>query len=449
MAIVRPRLTDYYGIAIRQEDLHFAVPFLDEDIPLYVDPFMLWRSPSQQDNALHTAAVNAFNHLGYLSKSNPALAEQMLVQISECDEVGLGISHTRRGKRIGINTAKSVLKIFSTVPEYDKRGFTHFEEIQFFVGNIGKDRISDMFCNFVKSFLIDYTIQACRELDIPTSPVSTSVYRYATNTIKEETVQLPKNPETNEAIILVPKHWLRYTPWINSDDFYSSFEQECTDTTIPRPVLTFNRHDFDSVRAFVKRKELSSEDCKNDPLFTQIPITSARASLVAIRKLPTGIENSNDKKFEREAARLMASLLYPQLDFATTQSRTEGVLIRDLIFYNNKQNPFLSDVWDMYNSRQLVFELKNVYEIQREHINQLNRYMTNEFGRFGVLLTRNRLKTAMLKNTTQLWAGQRRCIIAVTDEDLELMVSVYESRQREPIDVLKMKYAEFMRSCPS
>ncbi|MDR5655433.1 hypothetical protein, partial [Ruixingdingia sedimenti] len=52
--LIRPRLTDYHGIHAAQVDLDFAIPFLDEDIPLYLDPFMLWRSPSQQDHGLHT-----------------------------------------------------------------------------------------------------------------------------------------------------------------------------------------------------------------------------------------------------------------------------------------------------------------------------------------------------------------------------------------------------------
>lgn len=37
--IVRPRLNDYYGILLLQDKVDFAIPFLDEDIPLYVDPF--------------------------------------------------------------------------------------------------------------------------------------------------------------------------------------------------------------------------------------------------------------------------------------------------------------------------------------------------------------------------------------------------------------------------
>ena len=39
MALVRPRLTDYFEIALTQDEADFAIPFLDEDIPLCVDPF--------------------------------------------------------------------------------------------------------------------------------------------------------------------------------------------------------------------------------------------------------------------------------------------------------------------------------------------------------------------------------------------------------------------------
>jgi hypothetical protein len=41
---------------------------LDEDIPLYLDPFFLWKSPSLQDKSLHTSLINCFNHFGYLVK---------------------------------------------------------------------------------------------------------------------------------------------------------------------------------------------------------------------------------------------------------------------------------------------------------------------------------------------------------------------------------------------
>ncbi len=92
-------------------------------------------------------------------------------------------------------------------------------------------------------------------------------------------------------------------------------------------------------------------------------------------------------------------------------------------------------------------ELKNVRAIEREHINQLNRYLVNEFGAFGILITRHPLSRAMLTNTIELWSGQRRCIIALTDSDVELMVEVFESKQRQR-EVLKRAYIRFVQmSC--
>lgn len=88
-------------------------------------------------------------------------------------------------------------------------------------------------------------------------------------------------------------------------------------------------------------------------------------------------------------------------------------------------------------------------EIEREHINQLNRYMSEHFGRFGIIFTRNKPSKQMIQNTIDLWSGQRRCILIMDDSDLELMRSCNENGQRKPIEVIKKKYIEFTRMCPN
>jgi hypothetical protein len=82
-------LTEHYGIGVAQSDVDFAIPFLEEDLPLFVDPFLLWKSPSLQDQALHQAIITAFNRIGWQTKSGRHdLARQLVVRLSECDEVG-------------------------------------------------------------------------------------------------------------------------------------------------------------------------------------------------------------------------------------------------------------------------------------------------------------------------------------------------------------------------
>lgn len=457
MAIIRPRLNDFHNLDFTQSAVDFVIPFLDEDIPFYLDPFLLWKSPSMQDNSLHTAIVNSFNYLGKLAhEEKEAEAAEILVRASECREVGLGVSKTKRGARISEKTAQAILSLFRTVPQIATHGFTHFEEIQLLVDNVAKDRVSDIACSYIKSFLIDFTIEQCQKYSIPTvkSP-SVPVYDYKSNRFTEEDAFLPQNPETKMPIIFVPKRWMRRFPWISYEDYYEKHyipEIGIDESNPPNriAILNFNRQNYGQVQLYTERKERTQTDCRNDPLFTPIPALSAKRKLGTILMLSTGKDDKADKAYEDSVSQLLVSLMYPDLDFAQAQSRTDsGVLIRDLIFYNNRAWDFLKDIYEDFGARQLVFEIKNVKQIEREHINQLHRYLGEHLGKFGIIVTRNELPRNIYKNTIDLWSGQRACIIALTDKDLELMVSVYESQQRKPIEVLKRRYIEFTRACPS
>lgn len=456
MTLIRPRLTDQYGILLPQAELDFAIPFLDEDIPLYVDPFMLWRSPSHQDQALHTSLLNAFNYLGVLSaRGQEEQAVANLIVASECDEVGLGTSATRKGKRIGDATAREIVALFKRIPQYGQAGFRHFEEIQFFIDGISKDRISDISCSFLKSFLIDFTIQQCERLGIPTTNSEIqNVYDYRKNAFEKLQVKLPVNPKDGRPLIFVPKRWLRFVPWLNYDDYFQKYCPQDEISHAPEEltrveVLNYNREHYGVIDTYIKAKERSFDDCHNDPLFSQIPVTSAKRKLSLIQNLPTGKVEGADRKYEELIGQLLPSLLYPQLDFAQEQARTDsGVSIRDLVFYNTASTPFLKDIYSSYGSRQITMEMKNVAAIERIHVDQLNRYLADELGRFGLFITRNPLKKAEVTRTIDLWSGQRKAIVVLTDADIEQMVELFVSKQREPIDVIAKKYSEFRRMCP-
>lgn len=456
MAIVRPRLNDYHNLPFLQEEVDFAIPFLDEDIPLYVDPFLLWKINSQQDNSLHTSIVNSFNQLGHLYiNGHDTEIKKILIELSECNEVGLGNSKTRQGKKIGDKTADDIMSLFKVIPQINKQGFQHFEEIQLLVDNISKDRISDISCSLIKSFLIDFTIDQCEKHKIPIEKCSVSIYDYKTQAIKIEDTYLPINPDNKQPIILTPKRWLKYVPWINYEDYFQGYYIKDIDKAFDGKlnrvqILNFNRNNYDIVHTYISLKEQITKDLANDPLFSQIPVLSAKRKQNTILNLPTGKTNNADKEYENLMVQIMSSLLYPHLDFAKEQSRIDsGTQIRDLIFYNNRSFDFLKDIYDTYESRQIVIELKNVAAVEREHINQLNRYLSEQFGRFGIIFTRNKVPKSIFKNTIDLWAGQRRCIIVLDDSDLELMCEVYESKQRHPLEVIKRKYIEFTRSCPA
>lgn len=454
--LIRPRFTEHNDVYAPQHDLDFAIPFLNEDIPLFIDPFLIWKSPSLADKGLHQMILAAFNNLGVLVRNGKVSeAVEQLIIASECDEVGLGNSSTRKGKRIGEASAKRILSLFQNIPYYRDNGFRHFEEIQLFVDDIGKDRVSDIACNFMKSFLIDFTHQECSNLGIRMENVEIgAVYSHDERKFKRIHTELPVHPNTSEPLLLVPKRWLRHVPWINYDSY---FRDHCPQDDIAHEgekltkvkVLTYNRDNYGLIGSFISEKERTIGDCKCDPLFTQIPILSARRKFSQIKKLPTGKVGGADMKYERAIGELLPSLLYPNLDFAQEQARTDdGVSIRDLIFYNSRNHEFLKEIMDDYGSRQITFEIKNVAQIKREHVDQLNRYLQDDLGKFGVFVTRNPLKKAEQTRIINLWSGQRKAIVVLTDTDIEQMVEVFDSRQRHPIDFLARSYVQFRRQCP-
>lgn len=453
--IIRPRLSDYYNIPLLQSEVDFAIPFMDEDIPLYVDPFLMWKSPSQMDNMLHDGVLSTFNNLGRLfldGKQDAAISN--LVFLSECDEVGLGLSKTRRGRPISHDVAKEILELFKAIPQVHQYGFRHFEQIQLLVDQISKDRVSDITCSLIKSFLIDYTIDQCLKHGIPLQRVEIHRYDYKQVRVVKESVKLPINEESKQPVLFVPKRWLRFTPWLNYDDYFNNYlikdiEKEYDGTKNRIEVLMYNRENFGMVEKYIALKETERGKCENDPLFSKISVASAKRKVSDIRKLPTGKTDNADKKYEDLMGQVLTSFLYPHLDFAAEQSRIEsGTQIRDLIFYNNVSTDFLKEIYDTYDCKQIVVELKNVQAVEREHINQLNRYMTSTFGRFGIIFTRCKSSKPILQNTIDLWSSDRRCILIMDDSDLALMETINSSHQRLPIEVIKKKYIEFSRLHP-
>lgn len=448
--IVRPRLNDYYGIPLLQQEVDFAIPYLGEDIPLYLDPFLLWKSLSQMDRSLHVGLVQNFNALGDMWLKGDESAIHMLTEVSECNAVGLGNSASKAGHRIGESAAKEILSLFTNIPQLRENGFSHFEEIQLLVDKISRDRISDIACNLIGSFLVDYTIQNCQTYGIPMEQTTMPIFNEQKRCMEVESVALPCDPLTHAPIWLVPKRWLRRMPWLNPNDYFTNFYKNKHDEQNDRgKILMYNRLNYGIIKQYTEIKERTSKDCANDPLFTQIPILSAKRKLNSLLKLPAGKEDNADKKYEDIVAQLLSSMLYPHLDFAQVQCRTEsGAQIRDLIFYNNNSEPFFKEINETYGSKQIVFEMKNVAHLEREHINQLNRYLSNTFGKFGVIVTRNEPSKPMQQNIIDLWSGQRVCILVLTDYDMQQMVQIYKDKQRFPYEYLKMIYVKQVRKYP-
>jgi len=456
--IVNPRLSDVFGLVVRQDEVDFVVPHLREDLPLYLDPFLLWKSDDPEYRKLHADLLGFVDEVRrHAVEGRTARASMLLSEVSEPVELGLGYAAgTKRGSALGPGTIGGIVRMFQQVPQLEATGLDHLEVLALLAPGIAEDRISDLTASVIKRWLAEFTERRCEIVGIPTTARRLLGWDAAALDWRPFEASLPQDPYDGSPVLLAPLDLLRRLPWINYGHYYRT-------TYAPRvlppgragravakhDVLAYNRAHFDTVRDYVVKREAAFAACASDPLFTPLSLASVKKKVLEIKALPTGRDDGADRKFEELAFDVLSSALYPELDLAGQQERTlSGAHIRDVIFHNDGKTPFLTDLREQYGARQLVFEFKNVAALDTEHVNQLHRYLDDEeMGRFGVLVSRKPPKTSVQRNIVDLHSSKRNAVLCLDDSDLELMIALLDSGRR-PIEALRKKYVEFTRQLP-
>ncbi len=457
--LANPRLIDVFGVEFCQDDVSFAIPHLQKDIPFYVDPFLLWNSDKGTYRILHEELISFFQFISESVRAgHPELAAQLLAGCEEPRSMGLGYAvSSRYGSNIGPKIVASIIQCFVSVPQLRDGSIRHMEELQLIVPGFAEDRMSDTVSSILKQFFIRYTVEQCKTYKIPVRKTRLgNIYDSSKRLwVPAPESELPFNPVDNSPILLVPLDILRRLPWINYDDYYrSSFSPRILEPdrrnkrVAKEAVLEFNARNYVEVERYVTEREKIGNLCLPDPLFSTLSGTILRAKFNEIRELPTGSAERADRRYEDLTTELLSSLLYPTLEFAESRVRTaSGAHIRDIIFYNDGKTEFWNDLRDRYEARQPVFEIKNTRVLEAEHVNQLYRYLDEEFGRLGVLVTRNPSPASVTRNIVDLHSSKRVVILTVDDRDFELMLSLLDSG-RDPSDAIKKKFIELTRLLP-
>ena len=456
--LVNPRLSDVFGLVIRQDEVDFVVPHLREDLPLSLDPFLLWKSDRTDYQELHQVLLGFVEQIrAHVIAGRIGAAHTLLAEVREPFELGLGYAAgSKRGSAIGPSLRSAIIETFQQVPQLESGGLDHLEILALVVPKIAEDRISDVSASVLKRWLAEFTASRCHELGIPTRRYRLTGWNADRLDWRPFDASLPYNPIDGSPVLLAPLDLLRRLPWINYADYYKTTYARLVlppgrhNRAVPKDaVLAYNRANYEVVRGYVTSREEQSEACTPDPLFTPLRLDTLKRKAAQLRALPTGRVDGADKKFEDLAYDLLSSLLYPELDLAKAQVRTiSGAHIRDIIFHNDGKTPFLQDLRDLYHARQVVFELKNVAALDSEHVNQLYRYLDGEnMGRYGILLARTPPPRNVQRNIIDLHSSKRAAVICLDDSDIELMVQLLDSGRR-PVNALRKKHVEFTRKLP-
>lgn len=227
--------SDFFEVDPKLVESHGALNIsLITDLPLFIDPFLLFNSKDARYQGLHTEIIRYLVFLRDKARDGKVAAPLLKAWycFPEVKQTWLGFSRVgNRGSGLGLDFAKALHEnLHKLFPEFGTEKITkssHLEKVCLIRGGVGRDNISDFTTNLIKAFLCEYT-QAFAQANLDNAhlkPVSISnaVFNYDTEVWERRSYTLPWI--NNDYVILTPKNILtRDETWINRDDLIRDFE---------------------------------------------------------------------------------------------------------------------------------------------------------------------------------------------------------------------------------
>lgn len=228
--------TDWFDVS--PDDLEAYGAFnisLINDLPVFIDPFLLFSSDKPEYQALHEKIISYITFLREMSESGTI--SKGLVQhwflFPEVKQNWLGFSRVgNSGSGLGAKFAAALNNNLSTIftdfgVEQVTKG-SHLEKLCLVKDGVGKDNVSDFTTNLIKGFLCEYTqefaklhIDSCRTKSVM---VAHAEFDYVTRRWRGKRYILPYIDV--DYVLLTPKDILtKDEAWINKHDIIGDFDE--------------------------------------------------------------------------------------------------------------------------------------------------------------------------------------------------------------------------------
>lgn len=226
--------SDFFQVSPKAVEKYGAFNIsLVADLPLFVDPFLLFNSRKRKYRQLHDEMI------GYLRFLRDESADQHLAPglikawylFPEVKENWLGFSFTGNsghglGKKFAGALHQNLGKLFSTFGQETVSKGSHLEKLCLIQPGVGRDNISDFTNNLVRGFLLEYTQTFALRHIKPELRRVFSVprvrFNYQTETWMPERFELPCF--RGAYVLLTPRDILtRDDTWINRTDLVDRF----------------------------------------------------------------------------------------------------------------------------------------------------------------------------------------------------------------------------------
>jgi hypothetical protein len=227
--------TDYFDVSKDLLEAYGALNIsLVIDLPLFIDPFLLFNSDKPEYQSLHDDIIGYLRFLRL--KSEQGGISHGLIKawycFGEVKQNWLGFCETgNTGRGLGTGFARALdtnlVHVFQNFGKEQITKGSHIEKLCLIRSGVGRDMISDFTANLTKDFLLRYTATFAAENIsedlLHTVSVPRAYFSYETERWMPRRYTLPFYDD--DFIILTPKDILtKDETWINHSDMIHNFE---------------------------------------------------------------------------------------------------------------------------------------------------------------------------------------------------------------------------------
>lgn len=225
--------SDHFGVSAKIVERYGAFNIsVVSDLPLFIDPFLLFHSHKKKYGELHEGIIKYLEFLRDHASTHidPGLLAARY-RFPEVKQNWLGFTFLGNGGRAlgpdfarGLNS--SLQTILSNFGNEDITRGSHLEKLCLIRTGVGRDNISDFTTNLIKEFLCEFTQQfarkhlagrVCRTFTVPKVR-----FNYATETWEADQYYLPALG--TDFVLLTPRDLLtRDETWISHTDLLRQF----------------------------------------------------------------------------------------------------------------------------------------------------------------------------------------------------------------------------------
>ncbi len=226
--------SDVFHVAEEDVEIHGAFNVsLVVDLPLFIDPFLLFNSHNPTYRSLHSEVISYLKYLRDLALAGQLTDGRLraLFCFSEVHQNWLGFSQSdNRGRGLGMHFARALAENLNHLfADFGKEKVTrgsHLEKLCLIREGVGRDMISDFTTNLIKRFLCEFTESFAKKHIDPglcdLFSVDRVTFHPETGTWAPGTYVLPKHD--GDFVLLTPKDLLtKDETWINKESYFREY----------------------------------------------------------------------------------------------------------------------------------------------------------------------------------------------------------------------------------